>query len=120
VCYNRGARSERRKREMRKWIKNKEIRDLMFIVVAIFMAMLICVTSIMSGGLFGIIVSIVLLALLCVGLGYLYCKNEDKVLVESDKVEKPKAKVATNLPTIDLSKLGLEKKAESKNAENNS
>lgn len=118
---------------MQRFFSNKEVRDLVFIAVAIFMAMVLCVTSIMSGGLFGIVISIVLLALLCVGLGYLYCKNEDKVfeIVEkaekSEKIEKPKAeKVKAVLPKIDLEKLellgidvkGNEKKGEVKSVEN--
>lgn len=109
---------------MRKLISNKEVRDLLFIVVAIFMAILICVTSIGSANMFGTVISIVLLALLCVGLGYQYCKNEDKVFGAIEKAEKPKAekaKEAPKMPTVDLSKLGLGvKKPEEKNGENES
>lgn len=91
---------------MRKLFNHKEVRDLAFIAIAIFMTILICVTSISSGGLFGIVVSIVLLALLCVGLGYQYCKNEDRISAIMEKVEKPKKeKVQVNIPTIDFEKV---------------
>jgi hypothetical protein len=58
-------------------LENKEVRNLAFIGIAIVMAILICVASIGSGAMLAIVVSIVLLALLCCGLGYLYCKYED-------------------------------------------
>jgi hypothetical protein len=119
----------RRRSVMQKFMKSKEARDLVFIAVAIFMAMMICVTSIRSGGLFGIVVSIVLLALLCVGLGYLYCKNEDKVFAAVDKGEKPekvdkpkKSRVETGFTKIDLEKLellGLTHSGDDKNGETN-
>ena len=75
-------------------LENKETRNLGFILIAIVMAILICVASITSGAMFGIVVSIVLLALLCCGLGYLYCKYEDdlaaarKAKVEAEAVAK--------------------------------
>lgn len=102
---------------MNKLFNSKEIRDLVFIAVAIFLAILMCITLISGGNMFGIVVSIILLALLCVGLGYQYCKNEDKICNVIEKVEKPKVqkpKVASNIPTIDLEKLGLSKKTEEK------
>lgn len=109
---------------MQKLFNNKEVRDLAFIAIAIFMAILICITSIGSENMFGTIVSIVLLALLCVGLGYQYCKNEDNVFGAIEKAERPKAekaKEAPKIPTVDLSKLGLGvKKPEEKNVENES
>ena len=103
---------------------NIELRDLAFIAIAIFMAILICITSIGSENMFGTIVSIVLLALLCVGLGYQYCKNEDKVFGAIERAEKSKAerpKETPKVPTVNLSKFGLGvKKPEEKNGENES
>lgn len=93
---------------MKNFFKNKEIRDLVFIAVAIFMAILICISNISSENMFGIVVSIVLLALLCVGLGYQYCKNEDKISSIVEKIEKPKkekAKIEGNTPQINLKDL---------------
>ena len=95
---------------MKKWFNSKEMRDLVFIAIAIFMTILICVTTIANANMFGVVVSIVLLALLCVGLGYSYCKNEDKISFVVEKVEKPKkekAKSDLKIPNIDLEKLGL-------------
>ena len=78
---------------MRMKNKGKEMRDLAFIAIAIFMTILICVTTIKGGNLFGIVVSIMLLAMLCGGLGYLYCKYEDVIFVEKpEKEKKAKAK----------------------------
>lgn len=86
---------------MKKKLNVKEAKDLVFIAIAIFMAVLICVTSIRSGGLFGIVVSIVLLALLCVGLGYLYCKNEDKLFVSVEKAKETKLVVAEEAKEVE-------------------
>lgn len=69
---------------------NKEMRDLVFMVVAIFVSVLICITTMVSSNIFGIVTSIVLLAMLCVGLGYQYCKNEEKISKMLIKCEKEK------------------------------
>ena len=73
---------------MHKYWKNKEIRDLIFIVVSIMMAIMICVTSVKSANLFGVVISITLLALLCTGLGYLYCRYEGEIFSFLDSKEK--------------------------------
>lgn len=68
-------------------MKNKEMRYLVFIVVSIVMAIMVCVTNIANSNLFGVVVSILLLSLLCTGLGYLYCKYEDRLFATKPKVE---------------------------------
>jgi membrane protein required for beta-lactamase induction len=68
-------------------MNNKEVRYVGFIAVSIVMAIVVCVTNIANSNLFGVVTSILLLALLCVGLGYLYCKYEDKLFVGKVKAE---------------------------------
>lgn len=53
--------------------------------VAIVLAFIVSITSIMGGQLLGIVVSMALLGMLCVGLGYLYCKSEDRLFVAQEK-----------------------------------
>lgn len=72
---------------------NKEMRDLVFMVAAIFVSVLICITTMVNSNIFGSVASVILLAMLCVGLGYQYCKNEEKIskmLIKGEK-EKPKS-----------------------------
>ena len=54
-------------------------KDLAFIGSAIGIALLLCISSIVNGSIFSIIVSIFLLSTLCVGLGYQYSRSEAKV-----------------------------------------
>lgn len=68
-------------------MKSKEMRYLVFIVISIVMAIVVCVTNIANSNLFGVLTSMLLLALLCVGLGYLYCKYEDKLFVGDAKAD---------------------------------
>ena len=68
-------------------MNNKEMRYVGFIAISIVMAIVVCVTNIANSNLFGVVTSILLLALLCVGLGYLYCKYEDKLFVGKVKAE---------------------------------
>lgn len=70
-----------------KEMKSKEMRYLVFIVVSIVMAIMVCVTNIANSNLFGVVVSILLLSLLCTGLGYLYCKYEDRLFATKTKVD---------------------------------
>ena len=76
-------------------IRSKELRSLVFMVVAIVMAIMLCVSSIRQFNLFSVVVSIFMLATLSVGLGYQYCKHEDTIgeMLEAsrkEKAEKPK------------------------------
>lgn len=68
-------------------MKNKEMRYLVFIAISIVMAIMVCVSNIANSNLFGVVASILLLALLCVGLGYLYCKYEDRLFASKAKGE---------------------------------
>lgn len=105
-------------------MNNKEVRYLLFIAASIVMAIMVCVTNISNEDLFGTVVSILLLALLCVGMGYLYCKYEDRLFATKSKSDtaakvaeekKPTAKGIGDLfkseGSVDLSKV-LPKKAE--------
>lgn len=85
---------------------NKEMRDLVFMVAAIFVSVLICITTMVSSNIFGIVTSIILLAMLCVGLGYQYCKNEQKIveLLAADKKEKAEKEKATQKSEFSISK----------------
>lgn len=77
-----------------RFIKSKEMRALAFIGVAIVMAIMLCVASIVEFNLFSVVVSIFMLATLSVGLGYQYCKHEDRIgeIVEDRRKEKEFAK----------------------------
>ena len=68
------------------------MRDLVFMVAAIFVSVLICITTMVNSNIFGSVMSVILLAMLCVGLGYQYCKNEEKILKMLIKGEKEKPK----------------------------
>lgn len=74
--------------------RSKELRSLVFMVVAIVMAIMLCVSSIRQFNLFSVVVSIFMLATLSVGLGYQYCKHEDRIgeIVEDRRKEKEFAK----------------------------
>ena len=84
---------------------NKEMRDLVFMVASIFVSVLICITTMVSSNIFGIVTSIILLAMLCVGLGYQYCKNEQKIveLLAADKKEKAEKEKATQKSEFSIS-----------------
>lgn len=75
-------------------LRSKELRSLVFMVVAIVMAIMLCVSSIRQFNLFSVVVSIFMLATLSVGLGYQYCKHEDRIgeIVEERRKEKEFAK----------------------------
>lgn len=75
-------------------LRSKELRSLVFMVVAIVMAIMLCVSSIRQFNLFSVVVSIFMLATLSVGLGYQYCKHEDRIgeIVEEMRKEKEFAK----------------------------
>jgi hypothetical protein len=89
-------------------MKSKEIRYLAFIIASIVLAILICITNINNGSVFGVIVSIFLLALLCTGLGYLYCKYEDKILGVFKEQEVAEQDDAVDNATAWVNKIGEE------------
>lgn len=109
-------------------MNNKEVRYVGFIAISIVMAIVVCVTNIANSNLFGVVTSILLLALLCVGLGYLYCKYEDKLFVGKVKADvakevvekKPKGNGLGDLfkseSKVDLSKV-LEETAKQESGE---
>lgn len=65
----------------------RELRNIIFMATTIVLALLVSISCIISGNVLGIVVSIMLLGMLCVGLGYLYCKNEDKLFFATSKYE---------------------------------
>lgn len=78
---------------MGKIFKSKEMRDLAFMVVAIVVTVALCIASIVKLNVFNVVLSIVLLAILSIGLGYQYCKNEEKIgefIAESEAEKKAK------------------------------
>lgn len=82
---------------MRKLITSREVRDLLFALAAIVLSVVVCVASISQGTMLGIVVSIILLSVLCVAFGYIYCKYEENIFAscenepkESDNPKNPK------------------------------
>lgn len=78
---------------MGKIFKVKEMRDLAFMVVAIMVTVALCVASMVRLNVFNVVLSILLLAILSIGLGYQYCKNEEKIgefIAESEAEKKAK------------------------------
>ena len=76
---------------MRKLITSREVRDLLFALSAIVLSVVVCVASISQGTMLGIVVSIILLSVLCVAFGYIYCKYEENIFASCEKEqEEPK------------------------------
>lgn len=83
----------------------RELRNIIFMGITIVLALLVSISCIISGNVLGIVVSIILLGMLCVGLGYLYCKNEDKLFFVADKYEyKAAVKVEKENAEVDSEK----------------
>lgn len=80
---------------MNNYTTDKEIRNLIFFAIAIFLALVVCITNIASGNMLGTVISIGLLALLSGILGYIYCKYEENVFKGADK-EKAKDKAKSS------------------------
>ena len=72
---------------MKKMVTSKEVRDLLFVLAAIMLSVVVCVTSISNDNMVGIVVSIILLSVLCIGFGYIYCKYEEKLFAICEKNE---------------------------------
>jgi phosphotransferase system glucose/maltose/N-acetylglucosamine-specific IIC component len=77
---------------MNNYTNEKELRNLIFMGLTIILALVVCITSITSNNLMGIVVSIVLLALLSAISGYIYCKYEEKDITVAKKSEPEKIK----------------------------
>lgn len=108
---------------MNNYTNEKELRNLIFIISSIVLALVVCITSITSDNVVGIIVSIVLLALLSAILGYIYCKYEEKDILPEKKKEGEKAK--EKAPNVSKNIFGgisvaAEPKKEAKAIENDS
>jgi hypothetical protein len=108
---------------MNNYTNEKELRNLIFILIAIVLALVVCITSITSDNVLGIIISIMLLSLLSSILGYIYCKYEEKDILPERKKEGEKAKEKT--PNVSKNifggiNLAAEPKKEAKAIENHS
>jgi hypothetical protein len=69
---------------------NREIRGIVYLALAIMLALVVCASSVVEYSVFSIIVSIVLVGVLCVGLGYEYSRNEDAIEAHFEGVERHK------------------------------
>lgn len=61
---------------MRKIFTSGEFRELIGKTMCIVLSGAMCVICILMQNIFAVLISLVLMAILCVGLGYTYCKNE--------------------------------------------
>lgn len=86
---------------MKKMVTSKEVRDLLFVLAAIMLSVVVCVTSISNDNMVGIVVSIILLSVLCIGFGYIYCKYEEKLFAICEKNEHNPKNDAKNVSKID-------------------
>lgn len=84
---------------------NRENRNIVFMVTTVVMSVLMCISSIVNGSIFAIVVGLCLMATLSAGLGYMYGKYEregrefeiklPKIAVKA-KEEKPKIVASPN------------------------
>ena len=81
---------------MNNYTTDKEIRNLIFFAIAIFLALVVCITNIASGNMLGTVISIGLLALLSGILGYIYCKYEENVFKGAEKEKAKTTGVSKN------------------------
>lgn len=82
---------------------NRENRNIVFMVTTVVMSVLMCISSIVNGAIFAIVVGLCLMATLSAGLGYMY-----------GKYEREGREVEVRLPKIELPK--IEKKAKEEKA----
>lgn len=61
---------------MRKILSSGEFREMVSKAICIALSGAMCIICIVMQNIFSVLVSLVLMAILCVGLGYTYCKNE--------------------------------------------
>ena len=107
---------------MRKFITSREVRDLLFVLAAIALSVVVCVASISQGTMLGIVVSIILLSVLCVAVGYIYCKYEEKLFALCEKGEAKAQETVKQVESeadFDIPQLFKEAVAEVANAEKN-
>jgi hypothetical protein len=57
-------------------MSNREMRNIIFMVLAVVLSVLMCISSIANGAIFAIVVGLCLMATLSAGLGYMYGKYE--------------------------------------------
>lgn len=102
---------------MNNYSNDKELRNLIFMSMAIILSLVVCVTSIVSKNILGIVISVMLLALLSIIFGYIYCKYEENGVLPEKK------KTVENSPSIKKNIFGgisvPEAKKEEKTVENN-
>lgn len=75
-------------------MKNKNLIGFLYIVAIMALTMLIFISNLIVGNIFGIIVGIFAVIVLCFGLGYMYSQYElskgEKQIVEEKTEEAPK------------------------------
>lgn len=86
-------------------MSNREMRNVVFMVTTVVLSVLMCISSIISGTIFAIVMGLCLMATLSSGLGYIYGKYEregreveiklPKIAVKA-KEEKPKIVASPN------------------------
>lgn len=72
---------------------NRENRNVAFMVTTVVMSVLMCISSIVNGAIFAIVIGLCLMATLSAGLGYMYGKYEREgreVEIKLPKIELPK------------------------------
>lgn len=94
---------------MRKIIASGEFRELVGKAVCIALSGAMCIICILMQNIFAVLISLVLMAILCVGLGYTYCKNE--AVLTALIAEKEMADV--EVPSFDCAEKVEEKSFES-------
>lgn len=94
---------------MRKIFTSGEFRELIGKAVCIVLSGAMCVICILMQNIFAVLISLVLMAILCVGLGYTYCKNE--AVLTALVVEKEMADV--EVPNCERAEKVEEKSCES-------
>ena len=80
---------------------NREKRNVVFMVTTVVLSVLMCISSIVNGAIFAIVVGLCLMATLSAGLGYMY-----------GKYEREGREVEIKLPKIELPKIAVKAKEE--------
>ena len=66
----------------------REMRNVVFMVTAVVLSVLLCISSIVSGAIFAIVMGLCLMATLSAGLGYIYGKYEREGRDDEERMPK--------------------------------
>ena len=92
-------------------------KSLAYMVVAIVLGVANCVGSVKSGSVMAIVVAIVLLAMLSVGLGYVYSRHEAEMAAAKADGERMKSALKRFANEEAASEFGIDEKEESVDGE---